>query len=330
MKRIITYEITQKDSGKSIYTFLREHFYSYKILTFFRHQEGSILVNNTPALMKSLISSGDMLTVVYSEDDESENIIPSNLPFEIVYEDEDIMVINKPADMPVHPAINNFDNTLANALTYYFNQKNEKLVFRCINRLDRNTSGLLIVAKHRLAGSILADFMKKREIHREYIALASGNLCKPYQSNTCISKQNDDGSFSGTINAPIGRVNESIIERFVDFENGVSAITHFKTLKYFEDVTPYIKHTSEFLPSKSLSQNPATLISLKLDTGRTHQIRVHMAYIGHPLLGDSLYNKEPGPLNRQALHSYCIEFVHPITLERMIFKSDSIPFLNEF
>lgn len=332
MKRIINYIITEKDSGKTIYTFLREHFYSYKILTLFRHREGSILVNNSPALMKSCLIDGDCLTVIYEENDESENIVSTNLPFEIIYEDDDILVVNKPADMPVHPAINNFDNTLANALKYYFDSKEEKLVFRCINRLDRNTSGLLIVAKHRLAGSILADFMKKREIHREYVAIVSGILCKP----------------KGTVDAPIGRVGESIIERFVDYEHGDSAITHYSVIKTYNDITPYItcppcSKNDATCPQCSdepiatcppcntpcNTEYPASLLKLKLETGRTHQIRVHMTHIGHPLLGDSLYNKEPGPLSRQALHSYSLEFVHPITLEKMSFKSNILPFFSD-
>jgi len=208
------------------------------------------------------------------------------------------MVVDKPADMPVHPAINNFDNTLANGIAYYFAKKNQHFVFRCINRLDRDTSGLLIVAKHRLSASILSDFMKKREIHREYLALASGIFDEK----------------KGTIDLPIGRVSESIIERFVDFENGDNAVTHYEVLKEYHDKCGII--------TDSADDFPYSLLKLHLETGRTHQIRVHMAYIGHPLLGDHLYNKKPGSLPRQALHSHVIEFYHPLTLEKMRFVSD--------
>ena len=199
---------------------------------------------------------------------------------------------DKPADMPVHPAINNFDNTLANAIAYYFMEKGESFVFRSINRLDKNTSGLLIIAKHRLSGAILSDFMKKRRIHREYLALAKGHF--------------DDKS--GTINLPIGRVNDSIIERFVDFENGEHAVTHYEVIK-------------EFLADSEFKE-ACSLLRIHLDTGRTHQIRVHLSHIGHPLLGDTMYNKEPGILKRQALHSHILKFNHPITLEPMTFVSD--------
>ena len=289
MKRIISYIISNEDEGKTIYNYLREHFYPVKIITHLKHTENSVCLNGIPVFLNSVLSQGDNLVINYFEDSESENIIPVNLEFKIVYEDEDIMVVDKPADMPVHPAINNFDNTLANGIAYYFNSKNEHLVFRCINRLDRNTSGLLIVAKHRLSEAILSDFMKKREIKREYLALAKG-----------IFEEK-----SGTIDLPIGRVNESIIERFVDFKNGDRAITNY-----------------EVINETSLDDMPCSLLRIKLDTGRTHQIRVHMSYIGHPLLGDSLYNKEPGKLHRQALHSHIIEFTHPITLNLMRFVSD--------
>jgi len=345
MVREINYEVKASDAGKSIYNFLRDRFYSYKILTLFRHREASILLNGSPALMKSELNISDKLTVIYEESDESENIIPTDLPFEIVYEDEDIMVVNKPADMPVHPAINNFDNTLANALTFYFQSKGEKLVFRCINRLDRNTSGLLIVAKHRLSASILSDFMKKREIHREYVALAGGLLCQPHPSESAASSVlcQPLSPTTYTIDAPIGRVSDSIIERFVDYENGAPAVTHYEIIKSYEDVTPFLKSSPgrdfiatcppytcrELIVTCPPYTCPATLIKLHLETGRTHQIRVHMRHINHPLIGDSLYNKEPGPLSSQALHSYRLDFIHPITLEKMSFTSDSIPFIND-
>lgn len=285
MTRIINYTASSLDEGKTIHIFLREHFFPVKIITILKHTENSVCLNGVPVFLNTKLKSRDIITINYFEEDESPNIVPVNLPFKIVYEDEDIMVVDKPADMPVHPAINNFENTLANGIAYYFNSKNERFVFRCINRLDRNTSGLLIVAKHRLSAAILSDFMKKREIHREYLALASGIFSDK----------------TGTINLPIGRVSDSIIERFVDFENGDEAITHYEVIDEFDN---------------------CSLLKIKLDTGRTHQIRVHMSHIGHPLLGDSLYNKEPGSLSRQALHSHIISFSHPITLEKLEFVSD--------
>lgn len=295
MERQIIYTIEDKDAGKTIHVFLREHYYPAKMITHLKHTENSVMLNGVAVFLNTVLCKLDNLKIIYTEVDDSENIVPVNLPFKIVYEDEDIMVIDKPADMPVHPAINNFENTLANGISYYFLSKGEHFVFRCINRLDRNTSGLLIVAKHRLSAAILSGFMKKREIHRVYLALASGIFADK----------------AGTIDLPIGRVSDSIIERFVDFENGDSAITHYKVLK-------------EFLKDDSSNNSglDCSLLKITLDTGRTHQIRVHLRHIGHPLVGDSLYNKEPGDLSRQALHSHIVSFTHPITLEQMSFTSD--------
>lgn len=295
MKRTILYNILSNDAGKSVNIFLRDRFYCTKMLTHLKHTENAVMVNDIPVFMNTILQDGDCLKITYSEEDESENIVPVNLPFTIVYEDEDIMVVDKPADMPVHPAINNFENTLANAIAYYFNTKNQHFVFRCINRLDRNTSGLLIVAKHRLSASILSDFMKKRKIHREYLALAKGIFTDK----------------TGTIDLPIGRVSESIIERYIDFENGDKAITHYTVLNEYSANAPENKSGSD-----------CSLLQITLDTGRTHQIRVHMNHIGHPLMGDSLYNKEPGNLSRQALHSHVLEFTHPITLKSLRFVSE--------
>lgn len=304
MTRTINYSITADDKDKTINAFLRERYFCSKMITHLKHTDNSVLLNGAPVFLNTVLKVGDTLSIVYVEDDESENIIPVDLPFEIVYEDEDIMVINKPSNMPVHPAINNFENTLANGIAYYFASQNKRFMFRCINRLDRNTSGLLIIAKHRLSASILSDFMKKREIHREYLALANGI----FEEKT------------GTINLPIGRVCDSIIERFVDFENGEKAITHYEVIKEY--------HIQK---NDTSAENPfgedCSLLKITLDTGRTHQIRVHMSYIGHPLLGDGMYNKKPGILKRQALHSHKIEFMHPLTLEKMCFVSD-INFLS--
>ena len=292
MKRVIDYTVTDSDADKTIHMFLREHFFPAKIITILKHTENSVCLNGESVFLNTPLKAGDILRINYCEDSSSPNIVPVKLDFTIVYEDEDIMVVDKPADMPVHPAINNFDNTLANAIAYYFMEKGESFVFRSINRLDRNTSGLLIIAKHRLSGAILSDFMKKRRIHREYLALAKGHF--------------DDKS--GTINLPIGRVNDSIIERFVDFENGEHAVTHYEVIK-------------EFLADSEFKE-ACSLLRIHLDTGRTHQIRVHLSHIGHPLLGDTMYNKEPGILKRQALHSHILKFNHPITLEPMTFVSD--------
>ena len=193
------------------------------------------------------------------------------------------MVINKPADMPIHPSQGNYDNTLANAVAYYYAQKGEPFTYRCINRLDRDTTGLLILAKHMYSASLLSDMVKNRKIHREYLAVAEGKTPS-----------------SGIIDAPIRRVDGSTIERQVDYEQGDYACTHYKRLCY---------------------KNGYSLVSLTLKTGRTHQIRVHMKHIGHPLPGDFLYNPNYHVIKRQALHSHCLSFEHPITKEPLTFSS---------
>lgn len=316
MKRIINYNITASDSGKTINEYLRSRYYPAKMLTYFRHAENSIQVNGNAVFMKTQLQIGDKLTVIYSEEDISENIVPVKLDFKIVYEDDDILIVDKPADMPVHPAINNFHNTLANGIAFYFQEKSENFCFRCINRLDRNTSGLLIVAKHRLAAGILSDFMSRREISREYLALATG----------IFSEKN------GTIDLPIGRISDSIIERQVDFENGQAAVTHYEVVDEYIPIgnthldNPLacvaVKESCSInVPTSAVMEQPCSLLRIHLDTGRTHQIRVHMSYIGHPLVGDHMYNPNPGSMMRQALHSHKLEFLHPIALEKMSFTS---------
>ena len=290
MNRTLTYNITEADAGQRVSDFLKTKGFSSQNLVDLRKTTGNIFINGEYALQKRIIESGEVLTVHIIENEASENIIPVNLPLEIVYEDGDLLVINKPANMPVHPSMDNFDNTMANALAWYFEKQNKPFVFRCINRLDRDTSGLTIVAKHKLSAGILClDVASKsvmginaKGIKREYIAIIRGKLPES----------------EGTIDVPIARKEGSVLERIVDFENGERAITHYKVLK---------------------EENGHSLISLELETGRTHQIRVHMKHIGHPLIGDFLYNPDMEYISRQALHSYRLSFEHPITREVMEF-----------
>lgn len=181
--------------------------------------------------------------------------------------------------MPVHPSIGNYDNTLANGVAWYFKEKGQHFVYRCINRLDRDTTGALILAKNPYSAAVLSAQMKQRQIRRTYLAIVQG--IAPEQ---------------GTIDAPIGRVADSTIERQVDFANGENAVTHYARLATYHSYS---------------------LIELHLETGRTHQIRVHMKYIGHPLPGDFLYNPDYRIIKRQPLHSFQLEFAHPVTGENM-------------
>ena len=296
MKRILTYPITESDSDQRIYDFLCHHGYSRHIRTWLKQHPGSVRLNGEEALFYFPLKNGDLMEISLEEEHPSENIVPVDLPIHIIYEDEDLMVIDKPADMPVHPSIGNYENTLANAAAWYFHRQDIPFVFRCINRLDRDTTGLLILAKHMLSGAILSDQMKKRAIHRTYLAITEGKT-----------------DHAGTIDSPIGRTDQSLILRQVDHENGDSACTHYLQ-KCWHPKTFY----PETLP---VPQDGLSLVQLQLETGRTHQIRVHMTSIGHPLIGDTLYNPETALMNRQALHSYRLAFTHPVTGVSLEFAS---------
>jgi 23S rRNA pseudouridine1911/1915/1917 synthase len=282
MNRTIEYKITALDAGIRIDTFLRQKGYSYQNLTDIKKMPKSILVNGIHYYMRQTLSEGDLLQVCITETQSSEKIPPIPLPLDIVYEDEDILVINKPAGMPIHPSMKNYTNTLANGLAYYFEQQNKPFIFRCNNRLDRDTSGLTLISKHLVSGNILSSMVSRREIHREYLAIVEGHVMP----------------LSGTIDAPIARKPDSIMERIVDFEHGERAVTHYQVVSYSPSYT---------------------LVSLRLETGRTHQIRVHMKYLGYPLIGDFLYNPNTKDISRQALHSHKLSFSHPITGEEMSF-----------
>lgn len=284
MNRILTYHITEQDASQPIEQYLKNKGYSSQCIKELKKMPESILIDGRWEYMRYLLKSGETLTVHVQETEVSEKIPPVEMAIDIVFEDEDIMVINKRADMPIHPSLNNYHNSLANGLAWYFASQNKPFVFRCVNRLDRDTSGLTIIAKHMLSSGILSSMVAKRSIHREYRAIVRGKVLPD----------------AGTIDAPIARVGDSIIERQVDYERGERAVTHYETIAY---------------------KNEHSLLSLHLETGRTHQIRVHMKHLGFPLIGDYLYNPDMEYMTRQALHSYRLQFTHPITGESMDFTA---------
>ncbi len=291
MERTLNWTVDEQYSGMKIEEFLRLHGCSHHVLTHLKRTERGICRNGEWAYATSRITPGDIIQIHLIENESSENIVPSALPLDIVYEDEDLMVINKNSDTPIHPSINNYDNTLANAVMHYFAQQDLPFVYRCINRLDRDTSGLLIIAKNMLSGAVLSQMSAERLIHREYLAITEGLLPE-----------------SGTIDAPIARLEGSAIMRCVDLEHGERAVTHFHRVACV---------------SSAQNQQMLSLASVHLETGRTHQIRIHMKYIGHPLIGDFLYNPDNRDLiGRQALHSHRLCFSHPITGKSMSFTSD--------
>ena len=279
MDRIFHYQITENEQGTTVLDFLRKKGFSRHILSSMKADKEALTRNSQRIGGREQLLAGDHFRVRLLETVDSDGIVPVSMPLSILYEDEDILVINKPADMPVHPSIGNYTNTLANGVAAYLDAKDEHSPFRCINRLDRDTSGALILAKNAFSAAVLSTQMRNRQIRRTYLAVVEG-----------ITPPN------GTISAPISRVDDSVIERHVDFLHGEPAVTHYERLE---------------------TKNEHSLLEIHLETGRTHQIRVHMGYIGHPLPADYLYHPKYDCFKRQPLHSLQLEFRHPVTDKSM-------------
>lgn len=234
-----------------------------------------IFVNGAKIGYDTILHSGDIITIDLNFDEDNSNIVPNkDIILNILYEDEWMIIVNKPSGIPVHPSMDHFEDSLSNAIKYYYDSIGIHKKIRPVNRLDKDTSGIVIFAKSEYIQENLKNYQK------EYLGIACGHL---------------EGI--GTIDAPIARKEKSIIERCIN-ENGDSAITHYEVIKNIDD--------------KNI-----TLVKCILETGRTHQIRVHMAHIGHPLLGDSLYGTHSDLINRQALHAYHISFIHPVTRKKI-------------
>lgn len=227
-----------------------------------------------------IVYAGDVLTWNLNE---KSDIVPENIPLNIKYEDDFLLIADKPAGMLVHPTHGEISGTLANAVMGYYEKNNVNIAFHPIHRLDRNTSGLLLIAKAPELHHKLAPRGKKL-FERVYYAVIEGKLEKD----------------KGTINLPIGRDETSIVKRTVR-KDGLDAVTHYEVIKNFEDFS---------------------LVKIILETGRTHQIRVHFAHIGHPLAGDDLYGGKRDKITRQALHSAEISFIHPVTEKFLRITSD--------
>ncbi len=285
MKKVLTFIVDKKYSNKDIATFLLAKNISHGCISALKREKDGILVNDKLQFTNYLLKENDVVKISLTEKNDYSLIVPKKLDFIKVYEDEDIIVINKPYNMSVHPSFKYFEDSLENGLAYYFLEKKEDVVCHFINRLDKDTTGLVLIAKNRFAANILSQDVKNNKIERKYLALVEKEIK--------IKK--------AVIEAPIAREKPESIIRTVDFENGKPAITKYKVLNYNK------KHN-------------VSLIELELLTGKTHQIRVHMKYIGHPLVGDKLYNKTNTQLNRQALHSYFLRFKHPFNDEILEFK----------
>ena len=256
--------------------------FSKKTIAKLKKKEDGILLNGSHATVRALIREGDILTINCDdgEDEENSKLVPSNVLPNIIFEDEHIVVANKPYNMPTHPSHNHFDDTLANSLAYYYKLKNRPFVFRSVNRLDRNTSGAVLVAKNKPSAYKLGDAMRKDKIKKSYLAILCG-----------VPKES-----VGTIKTYIRRKEKSIIFREVceERDDAKLAITDYKVIAQNENLS---------------------LVIATPTTGRTHQLRLHFAHIGCPILADDLYGKPSDMISRHALHAYELTFEHPATNE---------------
>lgn len=279
---------------KNIKEIAKEYFKISDRLLIKLKKNNRIFLNNNSVYITSAININDVISFDINFDEESENIVSKNIDLDIIFEDESMLIVNKPYGIPVHPSILHYENSLSNRVKFYFNKINLKRKIRPVNRLDKDTSGIVVFAKNEYIQECLIKQMKSNQFVKEYLGIVDGYL-----------KQT-----TGTIDAPIARKEGSIIEREINI-NGDHSVTHFEVIKQFE-----------ILSSNISSNIKLSLVKFKLETGRTHQIRVHTKYIGHPLIGDTLYGKKSDLISRQALHSYKISFMHPITKEILKFELD--------
>lgn len=279
----LEYVVNEFTKYENVKQLLKEEFLMSDRLIVKLKNSKQIYLNNEPTFVNQKLKIGDKILVDLDFEETSDNIVPTKIDLDILYEDDGILIVNKPPFMPVHPSMDHFEDSLSNGIKYYFNSIRLKRKIRPVNRLDKNTSGIVIFAKNEYIQECLIKQMKSGSFKKEYLALVNGIIDKEIQ----------------VIDAPIARKNDSIIERCVS-ENGNRAITEIELLKTFDNYS---------------------LVKCNLRTGRTHQIRIHLSYIGHPILGDDLYGKKSEFIGRQALHAYMVSFIHPLT--KKLFKIDA-------
>ena len=282
MDRIISLKIDPLMHGKTVKYVLQNYLcLSSSIITQLKKEENGIMLCGQRVFVDKQVCEGDELVITVS--DRRSDIPESTIPFDIIYEDEDIIAINKPRNMPTHPSQNHYEDTLANGLMHYYKGKN--FTFRAITRLDRDTSGVVLIAKNHVSAAILGEDMKQGKIAKEYAAVVCGVPNPP----------------CGQIDAPIKRLYESVILRCVS-PDGKSAITDYETIS---------------------SSGAFSLVQLLPRTGRTHQLRVHLSHIGTPIYGDDLYGAIQKDESVR-LHCRKITFIHPLTKTEMAFET-SLP-----
>ena len=278
MTRKLQYAIPSEYSSKRVLDFLKHLGFSHRLITKLKQTPDGILLNGEHIRTIDPMSEGDLLEINLPTDKKESISIPVEMPLDIIYEDDDILVLNKPAMLAVHESHNHLGDTLSNAVAFHLKKEGKPSAFRAVGRLDKGTSGLMVCALNRYAASRLSGKIKK-----QYLAIATGIY---------------DGE--GTIDAPIYRPDPILTVRTVD-ERGERAITHWKALK---------------------NDGENTLLRVKLETGRTHQIRVHFASLGTPLVGDTMYGTPDKRINHQALHCCECRFIHPVKNEEMHFFCD--------
>lgn len=295
----------------SLRSFLKQQRIPKSVISLLRGTEGAVLVNGMTAQLNELLRGGENVTVRLPEEQASENIIPVDIPLSILYEDRDLLIVNKPAGLPVHSSMNEHERTLAGAAAMYFQKTGVASTFHCMNRLDKNTSGVTVLCKGRLSAAILGESIEAGEVKRVYAAIVKGIVPE-----------------SGRIDAPIGRAPGSVIERIVDPEHGQIATTRFLRAGCFmfcgDDTVMISENEAEQMPGNERQAEEReiySLVLLKLETGRTHQIRVHMKQIGHPLPGDFLYCPEFKRFSRQPLHS--VKMTVPLPEDGSIMEAEA-------
>ena len=270
---------------------LRDYFkISDRLLTKLK-KNNHIFLNNENQYLDYKLNIGDTIFVDLNFQEESENIVPHKMNLNILFEDDALLIINKPANMPVHPSILHFEDSLSNGIKFYFNSKHIQTKIRPVNRLDKDTSGIVIFAKNEYVQENLINQMKNNTFKKEYYAILEGNIEKNFLK----------------IDAPISRKTNSIIEREVN-EKGISSISYLELIKNFK-----VTHKNKKIE--------LAFVKYSLETGRTHQLRVHSKFINHPILGDTLYGNSSELITRQALHAYKVMFLHPITKEQIILNA---------
>lgn len=275
----INYTIQEND--KTVKAILSENLFFSKRLMRRLEMQDKVLLNGKPVKLNKSVFAGDVLTVAFGEECDEYDAV--NIPIDILYEDEELLVVNKPPYIVVHPTKSHFNNTIANGVAFYYQQKGVMKKVRFVNRLDMNTSGIVIIAKNAYVHNELSKQLRLNRIEKRYYAVVEGDM------------EVD----RGTVNEPIARLQDEDVIRIVN-PSGKESITHYETIGRYGE---------------------ASLVRLKLDTGRTHQIRVHMKHIGHPVLGDVLYGSESRLIGRQALHCYEMKFVHPLTKEMITIEA---------